>query len=160
MPQYVVTAVLAPRVGASEVVISGLNDNGAVTHCLSTVAYAQGRYEEAERLTHECEQACRATDVHSEIQWRSIRAKAPAHRGAFDEAEQLGREALTLVETGDFLLAHAEALMDFAEVLELAGRSEDAVPVLEEAVRRHEQKENLLGANRAREQLDRVATSL
>lgn len=38
--------------------------------------------------------------------------------------------------------------------------AEDAVPVLEEAVRRHEQKENLLGANRAREQLDRVATSL
>ena len=30
MPQYVVTAVLAPPVGASEVGISGLNDNGDV----------------------------------------------------------------------------------------------------------------------------------
>jgi len=124
------------------------------------VVYAQGRYKEAERLTHECERACRANDVHSEIQWRSIRAKALARRGAFDEAEQLGREALTLAEAGDFLLAHAEALMDYAEVLALAGRAEDAVPFLEEAVRRHEQKENLLGANRAREQLKHVEIRL
>ena len=131
----------------------------SVTHSLSAVAYAQGRYDEAERLTHECEQACRANDVHSEIQWRSIRAKALARRSAFDEAEQLGREAITLAEAGDFLLAHAEALLDYAEVLELAGRAEEAVPILEEAVRRHEQKENLLRANRAREQLERVATS-
>jgi DNA-binding SARP family transcriptional activator len=98
----------------------------SVAHSLAAVAYAQGRYDEAETLTRECEEACRPNDIHSQIMWRAIRAKVLAQRGLYDEAERLGREALTLAERGDFLLAHAEAACDLGEVLELAARPAEA----------------------------------
>ena len=76
-------------------------------------------------LTRECEQASRANDVHSQILWRSIRAKVFARRDAFADAERLAREAVAFGE-GERLPARsrADAHADLAEVLELAGRSE------------------------------------
>ena len=62
----------------------------------------------------------------------------------------------TLAEAGDFLMAHADALMDYAEVLELAGSADEAVPVLEDAVARCEQKGNIVMAARARAELARL----
>ncbi len=53
-------------------------------------------------------------------------------------------------------MAHADALMDYAEVLELAGSADEAVPVLEDAVARCEQKGNLVMAARARAELERL----
>jgi hypothetical protein len=52
------------------------------------------RYEEAEQLTRQCEEACRANDVHSQILWRSIRAKIFARRQAFENAKRLARQAV------------------------------------------------------------------
>ncbi len=128
----------------------------SIVHSLSAVAYAQGRWDEAELLTVECEHACRPNDHHSRILWRSIRAKVLARRGEFDEASRLAREALDLAEAGDFLMAHADALMDYAEVLELAGSADEAVPILEDAVARCEQKGNLVMAAHARAELERL----
>jgi DNA-binding SARP family transcriptional activator/tetratricopeptide (TPR) repeat protein len=116
----------------------------SIAHSLSAVAYAQGRWDEAEQLTIECERACRPNDHHSRILWRSIRAKVLARRGEFDEANRLAKEALALAEAGDFLMAHADALMDYAEVLELAGLGDEAARALEEAIDLHSQKGNLV----------------
>jgi len=122
----------------------------SIAHALAAVAYAQGRYEEAERLARECEGACRANDVHSHILWRSILAKVLARRNDLAEAERLAREAVAFAETTDFLLAHADALADLADVLELAGRPDEAARAIEEAIVVYERKGNLLAANRAR----------
>ena len=46
-----------------------------------TPSILQGRYDEAEQLTRECEEASRPNDVHSQILWRSIRAKVLARKG-------------------------------------------------------------------------------
>ena len=86
----------------------------SMAHALASVTFAQGRYEEAEALTRECEEASRANDVHSQIHWRSIRAKVLSRRGAFAEAEVLAREAIAIAERSDFLLgargrAHADS---------------------------------------------------
>ena len=62
-----------------------------MAHALSNAVYIQGRYEEAEQLTLECEDASRPNDVHSQILWRSMRAKALAQRGELQAAEQLAR---------------------------------------------------------------------
>src|SRR5438105_8181686 len=97
-----------------------------LAHALAQVVYLQGRYDESEQLTQECEHAARPNDVQSQIIWRSTRAKVLARRGAFEAAAQLGEEAITLAEASDFLTAHAEALMDLAEVAQLAGRSDEA----------------------------------
>ncbi len=49
-----------------------------------------------------------------------------AHTGRIEEAKVLAREAVALAETGDFLLAHADAVADLGVVLELAGEQDDS----------------------------------
>jgi hypothetical protein len=124
-----------------------------MAHALSNAVYLQGRYDEAERLTEECERAARPNDIHSQILWRSTRAKVFARRQAFDEAERLAREAIEFAESSDFLLAHAAALADLGEVLELMGREEEADRTLIDAAALYERKGNVVAAGRCRARL-------
>ena len=125
----------------------------SLSHGLALALYMQGRYEEAEQLTVECEQACRPNDVHSQILWRSTRAKVLARRADFDGALHLAREAVALAREGDFLPGRSEALSDLAEVLRLSGREEEARAALEEAIGAVAQKGHVLAAERARSTL-------
>ena len=129
----------------------------SITHYMSVVAFARGDLAEAERLTIECERACRANDVHSHILFRSIRAKVFAHTGRIEEAKVLAREAIALAETGDFLLAHADAVADLGVVLELAGEQETAVGVLEEAAALYADKGVIVEVARARANMARLS---
>jgi DNA-binding SARP family transcriptional activator/tetratricopeptide (TPR) repeat protein len=124
----------------------------SMAHALANAVYAQGRYSEAEQLTHECERACRANDIHSQINWRSIRAKALARRGD-PNAEQLAQEAVAFAEATDFLPAHADALANLAEVLELRGEHATAHSAAREALALHQQKGNTLAADQIAELL-------
>jgi DNA-binding SARP family transcriptional activator/tetratricopeptide (TPR) repeat protein len=132
---------------------------GEKSHYSSTAAvlaratYSQGRYDEAEELSRAAEAASRPNDVHGQISWRSIQAKVLAHRGELGAAEELAREALAFAEESDFLNTHADALMDFAVVLRLAGRPDDAASAVEEAIHLYEQKGNVVSAARARAEL-------
>jgi tetratricopeptide (TPR) repeat protein len=129
---------------------------GEKSHYSSTAAvlaratYAQGEYEGAEELSRAAEAASRPNDIHGQITWRSTRAKVLARRGELAAAEELAGEALALAEESDFLNTHAHALMDFAEVLSLAGRSDEAAGAVEVAIRLYEQKGNLASAAGAR----------
>ncbi len=120
---------------------------------LAQATYAQDRLEEAAQLTHECEEAARPNDVHSQIVWRATRAKILAREGELDAAETLARAATDFAATSDFLLAQGDALMDLAEVLELAGKGEDAVAAIEDAMGCYERKGSVLAADRARARL-------
>ena len=124
-----------------------------MTHGLAMATYLQGRYDEAEQLTRECEEAARANDVFSEIMWRSVRAKVFARTGRLGAAATLATEAVALAKSGDFHVGTAEALMDIAEVERLAGRPDKAAAAIEDALRYCALKGNLLAAERAREQL-------
>ena len=130
----------------------------SLAHALSSAVYLQGRYEEAERLTEECEEAVRSNDIHSHVIWRSTRAKILARRGDFGAAEQLARAAVAFAGTSDFLLAHADAFADLGEVLELAGRREEAAKAHRSAIALHERKGNVLAAAQARARLDRLSS--
>jgi len=57
--------------------------------------------------------------------------------------------AVALIDGTDFLLDRADARMDLAEVLRLAGRSDEAAQPMEEALRLYEEKGNLVSAERA-----------
>ena len=127
-----------------------------VATLLARAAYIQGRYDEAEQLTHECEEAARPNDVECQIHWRGTRAKVLARRGDLAAAEELAREAVAFAESSDFLSTHADAMLDLAEVLLLAGRSDEARPSIEVAVRLYEQKGNVVAAARARAELERL----
>jgi class 3 adenylate cyclase/tetratricopeptide (TPR) repeat protein len=123
---------------------------------LSNAVYMQGRYEEAEELTRECEQAARPNDVHAQIRWRAIRAKAIARKGDLETADELAREAVTFAAESDFLNDHAEALVDHAEVLRLGGRRVEASSAVESAVALYEEKGNVVSAAKARALLDEL----
>ena len=117
---------------------------------LSNAVYLQGRFEEAELLTRECEDAARSNDVYSQIIWRAMRAKILARRGEFDAARAFALAAVAFAAESDFHHAHAEALMDLAEVHGLAGDAEVAAAAIEEAIHFYELKGDLFAADRAR----------
>ena len=121
-----------------------------MVHALASAAYMQGRYDEAERFTYECEDAARANDVYSGIVWRAIRAKVLARKGELEAAERLAQEAVSLGLDSDFHLAHADALMGLAEVHQLAQDAEAATAAVEEAIRFYELKGNVIAATQAR----------
>jgi tetratricopeptide (TPR) repeat protein len=125
----------------------------SIAHALANALYMQGRYDEAEELTGECERASRPNDIHSQTLWRSIRAKTLARRGELDEARRLGRDAVEFAATSDFLLAHADALSDLGEVYEVAGERQEAIRALEGAIELYERKGNVLMANASRARL-------
>ena len=86
--------------------------------------------------------------------WRPVQAKVLARRGASDEAELLAREAVAVGEQTDMLHYLALGYADLAEVLQVAGRLEDAAEAFEQALVRFELKESLAGASRVRGRLE------
>ena len=125
----------------------------AMAQLLADAVYRQGRLEEAEQLTVECELAARANDVHDQIRWRAVRAKVLAGREP-QAAEMLARQAVALAHEGDFVTARAGALMDLAEVLHVCGRRDEATAAAQEAIRDYELKGNVLAADQARARLE------
>jgi Flp pilus assembly protein TadD len=79
-----------------------------------------------------------------------LQAKLRAHDGAHEEADRLVREALAASFEVDSPWLQADTLMDLAEVLELAGRPDEAREAVKRALQLYEQKEHLVGVERAR----------
>ena len=116
---------------------------------LAQAVYLQGKYEEAERVALVSEQLDPSVTGVVTVA-RCARAKAAARLGRVREGERLAREAVSLIDGTDFLIDRADARMDLAEVLLVEGRSGEAAELLEEALHLHEQKGNLVSAERAR----------
>jgi hypothetical protein len=70
------------------------------------------------------------------------------------QAARAAQKAIAFVEQSDFLPVHADALMDLAEILRLAGRPGEAGSAVEGAIRLYEQKGNVVAAAKARAQLE------
>jgi tetratricopeptide (TPR) repeat protein len=124
---------------------------------LSEAVYQRGRYEEAERLAHSVEELD-PTSIAEFSLARRVRAKAVARLGQLEEGERLAREAVALIDQTDFPIDRADARMDLAEVLVLAGPPDEAAEVLQDALRLHEQKGNLVSAERTRALLAELGT--
>jgi class 3 adenylate cyclase/tetratricopeptide (TPR) repeat protein len=127
-----------------------------VAAALARAIYTQGRYEEAERFTEISEELDGRGDSASQIGWRATRGKALARRHDFEQAESLAREAVAIAERTDDLAQRGRALLDLAEVLELAHRNEEAAQLVETALDLFEQKGNVVVAEETRELLDRL----
>ena len=82
-------------------------------------------------------------DLLSQQLWRRAQALVDAAAGRFAQAEGLAREACAIAERGDSLNSQGGALSDLAEVLVLAGRTDEAAEALEQALDRYERKQNL-----------------
>jgi tetratricopeptide (TPR) repeat protein len=113
---------------------------------LASSLYKLGRFDSAERWTQTAEELASSDDVTPNMLWRQIRAKLLARNRRFDEAERLARDAVGLGEETDMLNWRGHALSDLAEVYVLAGRREDGVEQLEQALALYERKGNLASA--------------
>src|SRR5262249_2573739 len=87
-----------------------------------------------------------------------LRAKLLARKGEHDRARQLAEEAVSIAEQTDMLDAHAEALSDLAEVLELAGSPDQAAQSLAKALVLYERKGNIAMAQRTRARMSEAQT--
>ncbi len=118
--------------------------------------YALGRYEEADEEAQKSMRASRDAGSETTIAL-GVRAMVAARLGRIAEAEDLARTAIELIDESDFTTDRADARAALAEVLELAGRREEAIGAANEALSLYEEKGNLLQAGHARERLRRLA---
>ena len=116
---------------------------------LGDAVYAQGRYEEALRLSEIAEGINIEGDVDANVRWRQLRAKALARLGRLEEAESLALEAVQVIARTDYLDLHAQVLLALAEVLRLAGRTTEAVSAVRDARDLYRRKGNVVAARRA-----------
>ena len=117
---------------------------------LADALLEQRRAAEAEALADQAEVWAMQEDIDPQIGRRRIKARVLALRDEFDEAERLAREAVELASRTDYLENEALARADLAEVLELAGRSDEARTELERALRLYDQKGITVQAARIR----------
>jgi DNA-binding SARP family transcriptional activator/tetratricopeptide (TPR) repeat protein len=140
--------------------VGDTSNYSSIVAVLARAVYDQGRYGEAEELTQRSERAAHLNDVHAQITWRHVRSKALARRGELEEAERLGEQAIAYAADSDFLNPYGDALLDRAEVLDLAGRPQDGIPAVQQAIRLFEQKGNVVSAAVARAMLDRLTAKI
>ena len=120
---------------------------------LALVLYDLGQHAEAAEYVEISRSTGSIDDVINEVLWRRAAAKLCAQRGEGADALRLATEAVALMEPGDSLEEHGDALVDLAEVLRLIGHAADGVEPLQRALALYERKENIVSARRVRERI-------
>jgi tetratricopeptide (TPR) repeat protein len=150
---------------AAEYLLSGceeLETRGATAQLstyapqLGRVLCALGRPDEAEQLAHKGRELGDPDDVWTQALWRQAQALVHSARGEHAEAIVLAEEGLDWWSRTDSLLRKGEAHCDLAQVLEAAGRRDDAIAAWRDALDCYERKEVFPLAARVREHLAAV----
>ena len=124
---------------------------------LAEAVYAQGRFDEALRLTEEAEALAGADDFDAQARWRATRAKLLARRGQFPAAARLADEAVALVPATCDAPERAEFLVAQAEVSRLAGAVDQAEASLRRALQFYQDRRMVALAERTRALLASLA---
>ena len=119
-----------------------------------------GRYEEAEPLATLGRDLGDERDVATQSLWRLVLARVHARRGEHEEAEMLAHEGVAITTRTDNLNAQGDAFMDLADVLSAAGRIEEAIEALEDALARYERKKCLAMVAQVKPQLQALRESI
>jgi DNA-binding SARP family transcriptional activator/tetratricopeptide (TPR) repeat protein len=88
---------------------------------LAEALYRQDRHDEAMAATVESEETTAVDDLASQMAWRGVRAKLLARAGDLSAAVALAEEAIGFADRTDFVNMAADAHLDHAIVLQLAG---------------------------------------
>ncbi len=126
-----------------------------IAACLAEAMRWQQRFDEALRLVEESKALSAPDDLTTQSIWRMVHARVLAAQDACDEAERLARESVALLEPTDSLHDRAEALLCLAEVLSLAGRPDEAIGALDQAIELAALKGDLVTGRRAQAARDR-----
>ena len=85
-----------------------------------------GRYDEADSFAEKSRALAAEDDFASQGLWRMARARVLASSGAFEEALRLADEAVEIMEGTDYLVYQGDGHEVRGQVLEAAGRGDDA----------------------------------
>jgi tetratricopeptide (TPR) repeat protein len=161
------TEMLSCDYGAAEMILRAsaddLEERGEEAHLATRAAeladalYAQERFAEAAEWTQIAQRHSASDDLSAQFTWRTVHAKVIASLGEPEEAEQLAREALDLVDRTDALNQRADVRLDLANVLRLGGRLDQAAETAREAVRLYQQKGNIVSARRGLTLVEQLA---
>ncbi|HKC77637.1 MAG TPA: adenylate/guanylate cyclase domain-containing protein [Gaiellaceae bacterium] len=113
-----------------------------------------GRYAEAAPLAERGRGLAEPDDVSAQTYWRLAQALVDSSRGDHDAAAQLANEAVAWIERSDSPHLTGDAYDDLGEVLEAAGRRDEAAAAWRKALGCYEQKGIVPLARRIRERLD------
>jgi ATP/maltotriose-dependent transcriptional regulator MalT len=128
--------------------VEPFHDRGNAGPC--TVRGGAGRLSEAERSAAVARDLTSPGDVLSQGLWRTATAKILANGGRYDEAQLLAGQALAMAAPSDWLCIRADALLDQAEVLSMAGRDADAARGVDRAAQLYALKGDTASVARAR----------
>jgi class 3 adenylate cyclase/tetratricopeptide (TPR) repeat protein len=123
---------------------------------LADLLYDQGHYDEVREWAEKSRATTGSDDLVNFIELDSIEGALLAREGRFDEAEARARNAVDLTATIDHGETRALSLRYLAEVLALAGRTEDAERVAADALAVRDEKGDVTGAARMRELFARL----
>ena len=124
--------------------------SASVRALLARAVHLQGREAEAQELLDQAEAEGTPENISFQRFWRSARAQLLAARGETVEAARLASEVVEILAATDQINAHANALVDLADILRAGGDEDGSTAALEQALELYEEKGNLLGADRVR----------
>lgn len=107
---------------------------------LARVLLAQDRPEESFQYTRLAERASLGAPEAAQGEWRAIRARLDAHEGDVERSIAEISGVLDFLDGNAMPRDRADALVDLAEVLRVAGREDDERKALEEALTLYEGK--------------------
>jgi tetratricopeptide (TPR) repeat protein len=120
-----------------------VDDNNFLSTVAAELAHAllaAGDIEESLRVAEISSETADENDLTAQVPWRTARAKALARKGELAEAERLVREAVAMVDPPS-----PRVILDLAQVLTLAGATDEALPLVREAIAGYEKKGDLPG---------------
>jgi tetratricopeptide (TPR) repeat protein len=145
-------AATVPELQSDERALADMGDRWSRSTTAAMLAHAlceAGRFVEAERSAAVARALTSSGDVLSQVLWRTATAKILANGGRDQEANRLAAEAAALAAPSDWLCIQADALLDQAEVLSLAGRHDDAALAVGQAVALYARKGDTASVARA-----------
>jgi class 3 adenylate cyclase/tetratricopeptide (TPR) repeat protein len=120
---------------------------------LGRILCALGDPDEAEQLAQKGRELGDPEDVWTQALWRQAQALVHSARGEHAEAVRLVGEAVDWWSRTDSLLRQGDAYCDLGEVLEAAGRRDEAIEAWRNALDRYQRKQVIPLARHVRERL-------
>jgi class 3 adenylate cyclase/tetratricopeptide (TPR) repeat protein len=127
--------------------------NSTICGVLAQVLCDRGRFDEADVFSEKSRSLAAKDDFASQALWRMGRGRVLAASGASEEALRLADEAVEIMERTDYLVFQGDGHEVRGQILEAAGRGDDARAAFEEALARYERKGNVPAAERIRSTL-------
>jgi class 3 adenylate cyclase/tetratricopeptide (TPR) repeat protein len=134
-------AVRSLRLAYDEKIAAGDRAGASTTATALAEAHFEARdLDEAWTYATSARETSSADDIASQGRSREIQARVLSSRGQHAEAEELAREAVTIMGRTDYLALHADALVHLAHVLHAAGKGDEALAAGRQAAGLYEQK--------------------